>query len=73
MNKDVLGYVAMAFLGAAAVILMVAGAAKHDFDISLVGMIIGVYAAIIGTSASSSRVLKKEINQIKDQIKNLQQ
>lgn len=61
MNRDVLGYVAMAILGLAAVILMVAGVIKHDFDISLMGMIIGVYATIIGTGTSTSRALKKQI------------
>jgi hypothetical protein len=72
MYKDVLGYVTMAVLGAAAVILMVAGVVKHNFETSLIGMIVGIYATVIGTSTSNSRAFKKQISQIEDQIKNLQ-
>jgi predicted tellurium resistance membrane protein TerC len=69
MNRDILAYVAMSVLGVVAVVLMVVGVAKHNFDISLMGMFIASYAVIIGTSTSVLRALRKEI---KDQIKNLQ-
>ena len=73
MNRDNLEYVAVSIMAMAAVILAVAiGAARNNPNAILAGIVIGVYAVVVGTSTSVKRELKKEIKEVKDQIKNLQ-
>jgi Skp family chaperone for outer membrane proteins len=73
VNRDNLAYVAVTIIAMAAVILaIVIGAARNNPDVILAGIVIGVYAVVVGTGTSVKRELKKEIKEVKDQIKNLQ-
>jgi len=71
MNRDKLANVAMAIIGAVTVVVVVVGAAKDNLQLVLMGMVIGAYAIIIGTSNSVGRAIKKEADEIKDQIRDL--
>ena len=72
MNKEILGYVAMSIVATAVLLTVAIGASRNNPDAILLGIVIGVYAIVIGTSMSVKRELKKEIKEVKDQIKNLQ-
>lgn len=72
MNRDILAYAVMSIMATVGVLAVAIGAARNNPDAILVGILTGVYAAIIGTSTSATRELKKEIKEIKEEIKNLQ-
>ena len=71
MNRDILGYVVMAIMATAAVLVVAIGAARNNQDAILAGILTGVYATIIGTVTSAKRELKKEIKEVREEIKNL--
>ena len=71
MNRDTLGYVAMSILATIGVPVIAIGAARNNPDAIIVGILTGVYAAIIGTVTSAKRELKKQIQETKEEIKEL--
>jgi branched-subunit amino acid ABC-type transport system permease component len=73
MNRDNLEYVAVSIMSMTAVLVaIVIGALRNNPNAILAGIVIGVYAVVVGTSTSVKRELKKEIKEVKDQIRNLQ-
>ena len=73
MNRDNLSYIAVSIMSMTAVLVaIVIGALRNNPNAILAGIVIGVYAVVVGTSTSVKRELKKEIKELKDQIKNLQ-
>ena len=73
MNRDNLSYIAVSIMSITAVLVaIVIGALRNNPNAILAGIVIGVYAVVVGTSTSVKRELKKEIKELKDQIKNLQ-
>ncbi|KPL24613.1 MAG: hypothetical protein AMJ75_03145 [Phycisphaerae bacterium SM1_79] len=73
MNGDIAAYVVMSIMATASVLAAAIGAARNNPDAVLVGILIGVYATIIGTNTSVKRQLKNELGQIKQEIKDLRQ
>ncbi|UCE47224.1 MAG: hypothetical protein JSW47_16670 [Phycisphaerales bacterium] len=71
MNRDILGYIVMSIMATVGVLAVFIGAARNNPDAILVGILTGVYATIIGTTTSAKRELKKELEQIRGEIKNL--
>ncbi|MHC4559353.1 MAG: hypothetical protein ACYS80_18835 [Planctomycetota bacterium] len=72
MNRDdILSYVGVSIFATVGVLAVVIGASRNNPDAILVGILTGVYAAIIGTTMSAKRELKKEIKEVKEEIKEL--
>ncbi|MHC4146588.1 MAG: hypothetical protein ACYSUD_17660 [Planctomycetota bacterium] len=71
MNRDILGYAVMSIMATVGVLAVLIGAARNNPDAILVGILTGVYATIIGTTTSAKRELRKELEQMKEEIKNL--
>ena len=71
MNREILGYVAMSIFATVGVLAVAIGASRNNPDAIIVGILTGVYAAIIGTTTSAKSELKKEIKEVKEQIKEL--
>jgi len=71
MNKEILSYVVMSIMATVGVLAVVIGAARNNPDAIIVGILTGVYAAIIGTVTSAKSELKKEIKQVKEEIREL--
>ena len=71
MNRDILGYVVMSIMATVGVLAVFIGAARNNPDAILVGILTGVYATIIGTATSAKRELRKELEQIREEIKTL--
>ena len=71
MNRDILSYVVMSIMATAGVLAIAIGAARNNPDAIIVGILTGVYAAIIGTVTSAKNQLKEEIKQVKEQINEL--
>jgi hypothetical protein len=71
MNRDILGYAAMSIMATVGVLAVFIGAARNNPDAILVGILTGAYATIIGTTTSAKRELKKELEQIRGEIKDL--
>lgn len=71
MNREILGYVVMSIMATVGVLAIAIGSARNNPHAIIVGILTGVYAAIIGTTMSAKRELKKELGEIKEEIKNL--
>jgi len=71
MNREILSYVVMSIMATVGVLAVAIGASRNNPDAIIVGILTGVYAAIIGTTTSAKRELKKELGELKEEIKNL--
>ena len=71
MNRDNFGYVVMSIMATVVILAVVIGVARNKPDLILVGILTGVYATIIGPVTFVKRDLKKEINEVKEEIKEL--
>lgn len=72
MNRDNLAYVAVSIMAMAAVLLAVAiGVARNNPNVILSGLVIGVYAVVVGTGTSIKSELKKEIKEVKEETRDL--
>ncbi len=72
MNREILSYVVMSIMATVGVLAVFIGASRHNPDAIIVGILTGVYAAIIGIVTSAKSELKKEVKEVKEEIKNLQ-
>ena len=71
MNRAILSYVVMSIMATVGVLAVAVGAARNNPDAIIVGILTGVYATIIGIVTSAKSELKKELEQIKEEVKNL--
>ncbi|MHC4639585.1 MAG: hypothetical protein ACYTBP_16390 [Planctomycetota bacterium] len=71
MNRDILSYVVMSIMATVGVLAIAIGASRNNPDAIIVGILTGIYAAIIGTVTSSKRELRREIKAVKEEIREL--
>ena len=71
MNRDILNYFVMSIMATVGVLAIAIGASRNNPDAIIVGILTGVYAAIIGTVTSSKRKLRREIIKVKEEINEL--
>ena len=72
MNRDILAaYVVMSVMVTVGVLAVFIGALRGNPDATIVGVLTGVYAAIIGTVMVGRSELKREIQEGKEEIKDV--
>ena len=72
MNRDdILSYVGVSIFATVGFLAIFIGASRNNPDAIIVGILTGVYAAIIGIVTSAKSELKKEIKEVKEEIREL--